>query len=318
MNIDFLRTFSSQCQSYWHYRQKHYHMRLLLGILVFTAWALVCRFGYVCMIKGHCNPEPTIVEDTRAKTLDLVLDDSIVYLRNYDQFKFRSGLIQPDLNDNNKAYLDSLASVMQLDTNVYLTVTGLFRPSEAGKGSGMFEDLGTARAAEIRKLLVARGISESRITGLDTKLGSGEGLLQPVEFSLYTDADDSPDEYSKIVYTFTNMTFSDANFEKNSAVFSPGEALMNYADSVKTYLDLYPENTLTIIGHADSDGTDQHNLKLGLERAENAKKYFLDLGVTAAISTESKGESEPAFPNDSELNMQKNRRVNFVISEKTE
>lgn len=316
MNIDFLCTFKADVRLTDLIFIKHYDMRLLLGVLVFSAWALLCRFGYVCMILDLCNPDPPVVEDIRAKTLDLVLDDSIVFLRNYDQFKFRSGLIQPDINDNNKAYLDSLASVMQADTNVYLTITGLYRPSEKGKGSGIFEDLGTARAAEIRKLLVSRGLAENRITGLDSKQGSGEGLIQPIEFSLYSDVDDAPEEYSKIAYTFTNMTFSDANFEKNSSVFSPGEALMNYADSVKTYLDLYPENMLTIIGHADSDGTDQHNMKLGLERAENAKKYFLDLGVTSDILTESKGESEPAFPNDSEINMQKNRRVNFVISEK--
>jgi outer membrane protein OmpA-like peptidoglycan-associated protein len=295
---------------------KHYDMRLLLGFLVFTVWALISRYGYVCIIKDLCNLNPPVVEDIRAKTLDLVLDDSIVYLQDYDQFKFRSGLIQPDLNENNSAYLDSLASIMRLDTNVYLTITGLYRPSEKGKGSGIFEDLGTARAAEIRKEVESRGVPQDRITGLDSKQGSGEGLIQPLEYGLYTDADDDPDEYTKIAYTFTNMTFSDANFEKNSAVFSPGQALMNYADSVKTYLDLYPDNTLTIIGHADSDGTDAHNMTLGLERAENAKKYFLDLGVTAEILTESKGESEPAFPNDSEINMQKNRRVNFVISEK--
>ncbi|MFT7603545.1 MAG: outer membrane protein OmpA-like peptidoglycan-associated protein [Saprospiraceae bacterium] len=285
-------------------------MRLSLGILVFLVWASICRYGYVCQIKQHCDPEPA--EALRAKTLDLVLDDTITFLKDYDQFVFREGLIQPGLNDNNKAYLDSLASVMKSDTTIFLTITGRYRLSETGKGSGMFEDFGMARAAEIRKLIAQRDVSEDKIS-LDSKSGNGEELIRPLEFSLYTDRSGTPDEYAKIKYTFTNMTFSDANFEKNSPVFNPGEALILYADSVKTYLGLNPDNTLTIIGHCDSDGTDQYNLELGKHRAENTKKYFVDLGVTSKIVTQSKGETEPAFPNDSEINMQKNRRVNFVI-----
>ena len=286
-------------------------MRIFLGILVFLVWASICRYGYVCEIKNHCDPKP--VEDIRAKTLDLILDDSIIYLKNYDQFVFENGLVQPDLNDNNNAYLDSLASIMKSDSAVFVSITGLYRPSEVGKGFGIFEDLGKARADEIRRLILQRGVSEKQISSLDSKPGVGEDLVQPIEFLMYSDRDGAPDEFTKIVYTFTNMTFSDANFEKGKSAFKPGEALITYADSVKTYLELNPDKVLTIIGHCDADGTDQYNLELGKERAEEAKKYFIDLGVVSTINTLSKGESEPAFPNDNEINMQKNRRVNFVI-----
>jgi outer membrane protein OmpA-like peptidoglycan-associated protein len=285
-------------------------MRLFLGILVFLVWGSICRYGYVCQIKHHCDPEP--VEVPRVKTLDLILDDTITFLEDYDQFAFKEGVVEPDMNDNNNAYLDSLTRVMEKDTFVFLTITGLYRPSELGKGSGMFEDLGMARAAEVRKLIAQRGLSEEKIS-LDSKPGMDEDLTQPLEFMLYSDRGGAPEEYTKIQYTFTNMTFSDANFEKGKSVFKPGEALITYADSVKTYLELNPDKILTIIGHCDTDGTDQYNLELGKDRAEEAKKYFIDLGVVATINTISKGESEPAFPNDSEINMQKNRRVNFVI-----
>lgn len=287
-------------------------MRLFLGILLFLAWASIGRYAYVCEIKGLCKTEEPVPEDIRTKTLDLILNDSIVYLKGYDQFKFKSGLIQPELNDNNGMYLDSLASILKVDSTIQLTLIGAFRPSESGKGSGMFEDLGLARAAEIRKLIVQRGLGEAQIS-LDTKVGDGETLIQPIDFVLSREEDGTPEEYTKIQFTFTNMTFSDANFEKGEAAFVPGDALINYADSVKTYLELNPDKTLTIIGHCDSDGTDQYNLELGKNRAENAKKYFIDLGVTVPINTESKGESEPAYPNTSKLNMQKNRRVNFVL-----
>ncbi len=134
-----------------------------------------------------------------------------------------------------------------------------------------------------------------------------------MDFRVYSDRGGTPEEYAKVSYTFTNMTFSDANFEKGKADFKPGDALILYADSVKTYLELNPDKILTIIGHCDEDGTETLNMKLGADRAENAKAYFVDLGVSSTIKTISKGETEPVAPNDIELNKQKNRRVNFVI-----
>jgi len=152
-------------------------MRIFLGILVFLVWASVCRYGYVCEIKGLCEEkveEP--IEAPRHQTLDLILDDSITYLKGYDQFVFRNGLIEPDLNANNLAYLDSLASVMKSDSTIQLTLTGLYRPTESGKTSGMFEDLGLARAAEMRGLLIDRGLKEEAFS-LDSKEAGGEELI---------------------------------------------------------------------------------------------------------------------------------------------
>lgn len=285
-------------------------MRLLLGIFVFLIWASVGRYAYVCEIKGLCNYAEE--EEARAKTLDLILDDSIVYLKNYDQFIFQDGEVLPKMNENNGAYLDSLASILKSDSLIQLNLVGTYRPTEKGKSSGMFEDLGLARASAIRKLLLDRGISEDRIS-LDSKMGDGEALIQPIYFKLYTDQEGVLDEYAKIKYTLKDMTFSDANFEKDSPVFKPGEALINYMDSVKMHFEIHENDTLKIIGHCDSDGTDEYNFELGKNRAESAKEYIINYGITAPIVTESKGESEPTVPNDSDENMQKNRRVQFVI-----
>lgn len=294
-------------------------MRIFLGILVFLVWGSFCRYGYVCTLKGLCEDkkeEP--IETPRHQTLDLILDDSITYLKNYDQFVFRNGLVEPDLNANNEAYLDSLASVLKGDDEIFLTLIGLYRPSEAGKSAGFFEDYGKARANEIVKLLVRRGVAEKQLS-TDSKLGDGETLIQPIEFLLTSDRSGSTEEYVTAQFKFYDMNYSDANFEKDSPIFTPGEALITYADSVKTYLGLFPNDTLTIIGYCDVDGTDAYNLKLGQDRAENAKKYFVDLGVTALIITKSKGENEqlenlPADM-DPEVVKQKNRRVRFLIGQ---
>lgn len=289
-------------------------MRLLLGFLVFLAWASIARYYYVCEIKKHCGePVEEPVEDLRPNTLTLILDDSITLLKNYQEFAFGQDSIQPDLSENNKVYLDSVAVFMKNDTFLNLSIKGFSRESERGNWAGIYEDLGTARAAGIRALLIGRSISESRIS-LKSGVSPNEKMQEPLVFSLYNTGDAIPDEFSKVQFSFTNMTYSDANFELNSDVFAPGEAFKFYADSVATFFELNPKKTLTIIGHCDNSGTEKYNYDLGLRRAKNTRLYFEKLGLKPdVIKIISKGETEPIAPNDTDENRQKNRRVNFII-----
>lgn len=289
-------------------------MRLFLGFLVFLIWASIARLYYVCEIKNLCHePIEELIEDLRLNTLSLVLDDTITLLKDYEQFYFGKDSIQPNLSENNKAYLDSVAEFMNADTLINLSINGFFRESETGIWSGIYEELGTARAAGIRALLISRGIPESSIS-LESNISADEKMSEPVAFILYNTSSAVPDEFSKVQFSFTNMTYSDANFELNSDVFTPGEAFKFYADSVVTYFDLNPKKTLAIIGHCDNSGTEKYNYNLGLRRAKNTRIYFENQGLKAEIiKTNSKGETEPIAPNDSDENRQKNRRVNFII-----
>lgn len=253
----------------------------------------------------------------RLTTLQLTDSDSTVLLDHYDQFAFDPLSVQPRMNANNEIFLDTLAAILLRDTTRDLTITGYIRPNEADwkPERGFFENIGIARADAIRAMLVRRGVPEGRIS-LDYHLSNDPELLEPLTFSLFDPR--GPSAYDKTAFVFTNMTFSEANFEFNSAEFRPKAQAVLYADSVKTYLELNEGKSLTIIGHTDSKGTPDYNYKLGLRRAENAKEYFRELGVTADINVDSKGESEPVAPNetkgkDNPEGRQKNRRVNFVI-----
>ena len=158
-------------------------------------------------------------------------------------------------------------------------------------------------------MFVSRGIALERIT-LDYFVDSTNQLRRPVAFLGI--APSSEEEKGK--FTFTNMTFSDANFKYNSAVFNPGIAFQNYADSVKIYFDQVDSIGLTIIGHTDSIASQAYNYRLGKARADSARLYFIGLGIAAdRIATDSKGEEAPVAPNKNEAGRQKNRRVDLVI-----
>lgn len=77
---------------------------------------------------------------------------------------------------------------------------------------------------------------------------------------------------------------------------------------------------VTIVGHTDSVGSEAYNQKLSERRAASAKAHLVSRGIPAEqIDTRGEGELNPAFPNDSAENRQKNRRVDveFLTIEET-
>jgi OOP family OmpA-OmpF porin len=280
---------------------------VFLLFCVFLFWA---RHYYVCNVKQLCVEEPV---DVRLKTLELK-DDGVVILEEYDEFAFDAGEQRPRLNANNESFLDTLAQMLNADSTRSLTITAFYRESEKDIQPGFFENLGVARGDEIRKLLVERGVDQNRIS-LDHGISEDESLSSPLLFDLYTT--DVPDEYDKVQFTFTNMTFSDANFAFDSDEFKPGEPFHLYADSVKVYFEQNPDKKMIIIGHTDNIGEKKYNLNLGLRRAESSREYFRELGVAVDIEVDSKGEKRPVASNKTSEGRQKNRRVNFVIEEAT-
>lgn len=288
---------------------------LFFGFFFFVIWALGARYYYVCQIKGLCGGEPVTVVDTRAKTLQLKYGEEVV-LDGYNEFEYGLGRRLPNMDSNNDEFLDKLAEHLKAHPEHSVTITGNYLESEAGATlSGTFqENLGLARAEHIRNHLIARDIDESRIS-LDHQMVTGDLLSKPLEFSLFPSGvdEENPKEYSKVQFSFHDMTYSDANFAFDSDVFQPGNAFKLYADSVATYLTNYSDKTLTIIGHTDNVGNNNYNDDLGKRRAESARKYFKTKGVKSKINIASRGKREPIAPNDTKENQQKNRRVNLKI-----
>ncbi len=70
---------------------------------------------------------------------------------------------------------------------------------------------------------------------------------------------------------------------------------------------------ISIIGHTDSDGDSLYNMILSEKRAKSIKDYFISKKIKNKISIFGKGESKPAFSNNSKSNKEKNRRVEIFI-----
>ena len=89
------------------------------------------------------------------------------------------------------------------------------------------------------------------------------------------------------------------------------DSLATFALNTKAeWLRANPQATIIIEGHCDARGTNDYNLALGDRRANSAKTFLVDVGISPSrMTTISYGEERLADP----TNHDKNRRVQFVI-----
>jgi OOP family OmpA-OmpF porin len=88
-----------------------------------------------------------------------------------------------------------------------------------------------------------------------------------------------------------------------------------HIQKVANFLKAYPETMAEIVGHTDSVGPEQYNLKLSQRRADNVMKYLIAHGVDASrLTAKGYGESMPVADNSTAEGRRKNRRVVAEIS----
>jgi peptidoglycan-associated lipoprotein len=72
---------------------------------------------------------------------------------------------------------------------------------------------------------------------------------------------------------------------------------------------------VTIEGHCDERGSAEYNLALGERRANQVRRYLIDLGVPSSrLSTVSFGEANPAVSGHDEGAWRYNRRSEFSVT----
>jgi len=74
-----------------------------------------------------------------------------------------------------------------------------------------------------------------------------------------------------------------------------------------------PPRHVLVQGNCDERGTTQYNVALGARRAEAARKYLGDLGVSAKMDTVSYGKEKPICSESTEDCWARNRRDDFQV-----
>ena len=296
--------------------------KLIIGIVGFVLYCIPARWHYVCQIRNHCDEQSSaqnvnvkkyerVSDIPRSKDLTLQVDDLVV-LENYEQFAFLPNDVSLQLTADNLKFLDSVSAY--LEKNQSLVITGFYRSGEQTDSSLFFDNLGVARAAAVRDYLVRQNSAKENNIFLDYQIVKNKtSILHPLQFHILKEENKKGNKAS---YTFERMTFSNKNFWKDSDKFAPTDNFITYADSLKHYLNAHPKKTLSIVGHTDSEHSEDYNYGLGLSYANNVVIFFRDkLGVPLEkLDAQSKGGKEPIAPNDNEFEKYKNQRFEIIIN----
>ena len=115
---------------------------------------------------------------------------------------------------------------------------------------------------------------------------------------------DEPTDLNKFINSEDNRIL----FKASSSNLS--KSYLEKIDKIKDLLDQYPTISVTIEGHASSDGSEKYNQKLSERRAAAVKAYLVEKGVSEErLSTIGYGESKPIQPNKTAKGRAANRRV---------
>ena len=110
------------------------------------------------------------------------------------------------------------------------------------------------------------------------------------------------------------LTLGDVLFDlEKSTLKTGGKQTVN---QLADFLNEYPERNVLIEGFTDSQGSEDFNLKLSSERAENVKSVLMSKGVQSnRIRIYGYGTKFPVADNKTKDGRRQNRRVEVVISD---
>ncbi|MDR2087039.1 MAG: OmpA family protein [Dysgonamonadaceae bacterium] len=90
--------------------------------------------------------------------------------------------------------------------------------------------------------------------------------------------------------------------------------MLPFLDKKVYWLKKYPDVKLTLVGHADDNGSDNFNYLLGNDRANVVKAYLVSQGISEKrLTTTTEGKTHPLIPKAGEAERASNRRVEFIL-----
>ena len=154
------------------------------------------------------------------------------------------------------------------------------------------------------------GVSEERIAlqrrvdaqdRLRANVAAIERSFAPGEARVYRQGDD-------VVISLTGIGFASGR----STIDSGSVPLMG---KVREALKLFPDASIVVEGHTDSNGSDSTNLILSQDRADSVKQYLVaNAGVNPEkISSIGYGEARPVSTNETAEGRTRNRRIDLVF-----
>lgn len=237
-----------------------------------------------------------------------------------DNFRFLSNgfnTLQP-VSDSINSGISLLKTYFGKNPNETLLITGYALNTE--KNTSAFPNLGMARANDVKNYFVSRGFAANRFetngelqdswnVKNDTVFGAVSFTIKHNETATASNTEDWNALKEKIKANPLILYF---NTNQTEISLTPEER-QKIAD-LSRYLDHVPDAKISCIGHSDSSGNRDVNVKLGQKRADFAKDYLSKNGIALdKIESSSKGPDEPIAENNTPEGKAKNRRTVITL-----
>ncbi|MGO4773064.1 OmpA family protein [Flavobacterium sp. W22_SRS_FK3] len=285
---------------------------IILGTFLYLKFCCNC-----CEETPKTNKEvPVVISETNF--VPFILNGSGIEYRTNDNLKFikNSYAIILPVSDSVSLGIENLKTFLISNPKQKVTITGYATSDETNTTT--FENLGLARANDVKNYFVLKGLAASQF---DTKgeitdkwKMDSDTLLGPAEYKFEAlDTNSATDEWSilkakingdpLILYFNTNKSSESLNAEEKQKVAD----LVKYTKNIK-------DAAVLVVGHTDNVGNSDANIVLGQKRAEFSKNYLSKNGIDSArIETQSKGQDEPIADNTTSEGKASNRRTVITI-----
>ena len=241
-----------------------------------------------------------------------VKEFGVLFSEDKLEFRIKKELSKMHLykvKDNKYHFLEIGYSNFYSDTQDWILVSTLFE----AKGNENFMTIGNFK-------------NNKRTRLFKTKKNAKQGAYYYVDMVLLegnerVDTDKMPDRDSdnrdSISYTidkthiFKNVLFNFDKFQLLETAKQEMQRIYNYVQTDDSF-------QISISGHTDSIGSTIYNKSLSLKRAQAVANYLEQLGLSKErISWQGHGGTKPIAENRTKDGRQQNRRVEFVISQKS-
>lgn len=270
-------------------------------ILLLIGWGILSWYHYVYNIKqlgtSSAKPDAITVPEPEPTVISPTTNTLLFKPNTYGLF----------LEGGNEEVINSILEAGGPDQ--LLQITGLNSPAEQ---EGLDFDLGLARAAELKKLLIDR-ISEDRIEIFSDTISN---------FKLTADS----------LFAGVNYEWVD-NYLPEVSTNAPPEEPTNYflidhdtkrvkSENFEDIIEKVAQRLIetggkvVINGHTDSSGDKELNFTIALRNAKDIRDELKAKGVDRKqIETTSRGEESPIADNETEQGRKDNRRIEIQIEE---
>lgn len=172
---------------------------------------------------------------------------------------------------------------------------------------GIAEQVARRKTAELVVTNAGANRNEARLGARDAELSRNQALIAEQQRQL--DELNAKKTDRGLVITLSDVLF---NIDKAQLKAGGVRTVQKLAD----FLSQYPQYKVSVEGHTDSTGSEEHNQGLSERRAYSVQSALSNDGIGSdRVSAHGYGESSPIASNDDAGSRQLNRRVEIILSD---